>query len=75
MSSHRWIVEEVENGERSFVVYNHDREDTPESEFEFYDRYETIEEAVRACRHHYWDFYEWNNLKPLQPADAEGSRV
>jgi calcineurin-like phosphoesterase family protein len=75
MSSHRWIVEEVENGERSFVVYNHDREDTPESEFEFYDRYETIEEAVKACRHHYWDFYEWNNLKPLQPADAEGSRA
>lgn len=32
MSSHRWIVEEIENGERSFVVYDHDREDTPEWE-------------------------------------------
>lgn len=69
MSSHRWIVEEIENGERSFVVYDHDREDAPESEFQFYDRYETAEEAVKACRCFHWDFYKWNDLRPLQPAD------
>ena len=67
MSAHRWIAEEVEaDGERSFVVYDH-REDSPESEFQFYDRYETMAEAIKACQAYHWDFYEWNNLKPLQP--------